>query len=719
MSELRFKVLRRLHPFVPQTMLARVTAYFVGIWAVLAAVSALAASAAVNGLATLCASLSTLVLVAAVGCLAVLAFRWFVQRFLWRLRNRLMVSYVLIGVVPVLLIVFLAALGFLLFAVQYATSQALSQVEVEARSLDFLNTAVLQQYQATRLPAIPERFAGSAEAQQRFPQLTVAIYRGGHRIAGPSSAPPELPAWLKPPFRGIVRQGNDLYLRSVIPGSADAQLVAYSSAPISKALLDRLFKDFGIVRFSSLERVKTATPAVGASASAKSSESSAGKIKLHEKSSATGAEEEREYSLKGTLLAEGGSLPQSSMRWDADHGVGTFAEIRNWQDGEPTFLLLYVRARLSTIYMRLFISRGEMATGAIIGMVAISVIFAIIEIIALLFGLGLSRTITQSIANLYEATQHINRGDMAHRIRIKRKDQLAALQSAFNSMAGNLEKLIEEQKEKQRLESEIAIAQEVQSMLFPHALPKMQSLEVHGVCKPARSVSGDYYDFIPCGEEQMAIAVGDISGKGISAALLMATIHSAVRVYELGGVPRREEAALLAASGSGAHSSAATTVVPGGLQSPAVVLELLNRHLYNSTPTEKYATLFLGVFDGATRQLTYSNAGHLPPMVMAQAGAVRRLEVSGTVIGLFDNMPYQEHSVRLAPGDLFVAFSDGVTEPENDFGEFGEERLLDVLRQFRGEPLERISEEVLRAVADWIGAAEQPDDVTLVLARAL
>ena len=150
---------------------------------------------------------------------------------------------------------------------------------------------------------------------------------------------------------------------------------------------------------------------------------------------------------------------------------------------------------------------------------------------------------------------------------------------------------------------------------------------------------------------------------------------------------------------------------------PAQVLTLLNRHLYQSTPAEKYATLFLSMYDGATRTLTYSNGGHLPPLVISREG-IRKLEHGGTVIGLLDNMAYEEKSVVLQPGELFLAYSDGITEPENEFGEFGEHRLLQLVRENFDLPLARLSEVVVNAVNDWIGSAVQPDDLTLVLARA-
>jgi sigma-B regulation protein RsbU (phosphoserine phosphatase) len=257
----------------------------------------------------------------------------------------------------------------------------------------------------------------------------------------------------------------------------------------------------------------------------------------------------------------------------------------------------------------------------------------------------------------------------------------------------------------------------VQSQLYPQKITQLQSLELHGFCRPARTVSGDYYDFLSVNPEKLILAVGDVSGKGISAALLMATIHSAVRAYSLEGIPiLRETVAVGASSGSdllvAAHGSNGIEASPGAL------LSLLNHQLYASTPTEKYATLFLGVYDGANRRLTYSNGGHLPPLILSEDGLVRRLESGGTVVGLFDNLTFDESSIRLKPGDIFIAYSDGVTEPENDFGEFGEERLLEIVRENRHLPLARITEIVTQAVDDWIGEEEQPDDVTLVLARA-
>jgi sigma-B regulation protein RsbU (phosphoserine phosphatase) len=288
-------------------------------------------------------------------------------------------------------------------------------------------------------------------------------------------------------------------------------------------------------------------------------------------------------------------------------------------------------------------------------------------------------------------------------------------------MTTSIENLVLEQKEKQRLEGELAIAQEVQAQLYPKLITQLDTLEVHGFCLPARTVSGDYYDFLALGSDKLMLAVGDISGKGISAALLMATIHSAIRAYSIEDVSLlremapREPAAIGAIGGSGLMLASESR---GADASPAMLLTLLNHQLYESTPAAKYATLFLGIYDGDTRRLTYANGGHLQPILISDDGSSQLLDCGGTVVGLFDNLTFPEATIQLRPGDLLVTYSDGVTEPENDYGEFGEDRLIQLVSQNRNLPLERITEIVTAAVQDWIGDNEQPDDITLVLARA-
>jgi phosphoserine phosphatase RsbU/P len=390
--------------------------------------------------------------------------------------------------------------------------------------------------------------------------------------------------------------------------------------------------------------------------------------------------------------------------------------IVDWSTGKSDAIGAAVRTRPSVLYDHLFAALGQFVGLVAYTLLAVAAFFAVIELIALIIGTRMTRTVTAAVAQLHEATRHVDRGDFSHRIPVKSKDQLADLALSFNSMTASIEKLMLEQREKQRLENELAIAKEVQEQLFPRHVSELESLEVNGFCRPARTVSGDYYDFLTASSHKMILAVGDISGKGISAALLMATIHSAVRAYSVESLPQmREPVAVGAVGGSGRLMA----TWPEGIEvSPSALLSLLNHQLYESTPPEKYATLFLGIYDGRSRRLTYSNGGHLPPLLIGKDGSVRRLEAGGTVVGLFDNMTYEEGSVSMEPGEIFVAYSDGVTEPENDFGEFGEPRLIELVRENRELPLAQISQTVTTAVDDWIGDKEQPDDVTLVLARA-
>ncbi len=202
---------------------------------------------------------------------------------------------------------------------------------------------------------------------------------------------------------------------------------------------------------------------------------------------------------------------------------------------------MQVRTRPSVLYAHLFAALGEFVEGVEYILLGILIFFAIIELVALIIGTRMTRTVTGAVAQLYDATKHVDRGDFSHRIPVKSDDQLAQLSLSFNSMTESIEKLILEQKEKQRMEGELAIAQEVQAQLFPRQVTELESLEVHGFCRPARTVSGDYYDFLTASSHKLILAVGDISGKGISAALLMATIHSAVRAYSVESLPQMRE----------------------------------------------------------------------------------------------------------------------------------------------------------------------------------
>ena len=628
---------------------------------------------------------------------SVLLFRWLRRKILWRLRNRLIVTYVFIGVIPAVLLVTMAFVTLYGLAGQFAVFLVTSEIHSQLRSLEAANAAVSNEL-AARLqrgdtPAA-ESLAGLRKRDPSWGRRRVCAWYGEKPLPlcdefkGPALA---RPAFVKDRFRDIVRDHNELHLRvatSLLLGSTTLTVV--TSEPFDKELVGNIANNLGeITLFASGVMTFKDAPPSGAGGTA---------------------------SPQPTFTV--GSLPSPADKLDFEIPLaGTSLSVIDWDSGKwERSALVRVRTRPSVLYSHLFAALGEFVQGVAYILIGVGIFFAIIELIALIIGTRMTRTVTAAVAQLHDATRHVDRGDFSHRIPVKSSDQLADLALSFNSMTASIEKLILEQKEKQRLENELAIAQEVQAQLFPRQVSELESLEVHGFCRPARTVSGDYYDFLSASSHKLILAVGDISGKGISAALLMATIHSAVRAYSVENLPQmREPVAVGAVSGAGRVLAA----WPEGVEvSPGALLSLLNHQLYESTPPEKYATLFLGIYDGRSHRLTYSNGGHLPPILIGKDGAIRRLEAGGTVVGLFDNMTYDEGAVQMHPGEIFLAYSDGVTEPENDFGEFGEQRLIDLVRDNRNLPLPQISQIVTMAVDTWIGDNEQPDDVTLVLARA-
>ena len=695
----------------PRTRLARFALLFLGLELLLAGIQQVmvrvGGHAAADGLDGWLSALTVTNLI----LFTILGLRWVRQVLLWRLRNRLLVTYIFIGVIPVLLIVCMALITGYLFANRFATYLVTSSMESEAVALQTANAAIADEL-ASRLSqrGTPDKLRDLHSVYlvtQRFPDAEIVAWLHGapqvlHSIApsAPNFAQPPAQALSENPRAMVLDHGQAFVRATAATKAGKADAIVVSSVPVNPAFLEKVIGSLGEIAIYSLAGL---APGVTITEGETSHE-----VSINEK----------EISAP---LVRGGKLPAPRGRWDIELGFGSFFRTVDWTTGQQVTPVIQVTTRPSMLYSRLNAGQTEYSNIVVAVLVAVAITFGLIELFALIIGLGLTRTITRSVAALYRGTQHVNRGDFRHRIAVKARDQLAALETSFNSMTESLEKLIAEQKEKQRLESELAIAQEVQAQLFPRESVQLHSLELHGICRPARTVSGDYYDFLPITAERLALAVGDISGKGISAALLMATIHSAVRVYEFGGMP--EHATLSAASasvGALAQGNGGRRPAAGGngIHSPREVLWLLNRHLFHTTPAEKYATLFLGVYDGVSRTLTYSNAGHLPPLLIGEDGGLRKLDAGGTVIGLFEEISHDESAVQLRSGDLLVAYSDGITEPENEFGEFGEARLLELLRENRRLPLSQLSERVITAVLDWTGGAEQPDDVTLVLARA-
>ena len=645
--------------------------------------------------------------------LLVLAYRWLKVRMLWRLRNRLIVTYIFIGVIPAILLIAMYFISTYLFAGQFANFVVTSELNTQLRGMEGTNAAVtaeLSQRLSTRQPLIADSLQGLKKADPgRAQQVTCAwVNDTPLPLEGCSKPPFMLAPFLQQKFSGLVTDNGALYLRTALKVAGQQNLTIISSQPLDKEFLEQIAADLG--RITLYGTSANSPPVASPRRPLVEVDDANGKTTVRTARGGLSADTDQQ-GLRPIFVA--GNVPPAATMFDVSTTFPTLLSVVNWSDGKRIRAsALQVETRPKVLYDRLFASFGEFVAVIEFALIAVAIAFAIIELLALYIGTRLTRTVTFAIAQLYEATKHINQGDFSHRIAIRSQDQVATLAASFNSMTASIQNLIEEQKEKQRLQNELTIAHEVQAQLFPRQISELASLEVHGFCRPARTVSGDYYDFVKLDSNRMIVAVGDVSGKGISAAILMATINSAVRAYCLEGIPLIREAALAGLGGNG------SSIIEGVEASPGSLLGLLNHQLYASTPAEKYATMFLAIYDGNQRSMTYSNAGHLPPILLASDGSVRRLEQGGTVVGLFDGMSYDDCDVHLRSDDIFIAYSDGVTEPENDFGEFGEERLIELVRENRGLPLARISELVTEAVSDWIGDREQPDDVTLVLARA-
>jgi sigma-B regulation protein RsbU (phosphoserine phosphatase) len=687
---------------------------------------------------------------AALAAVAVpLGWRVIHQRFLWSLRNKLVLTYLLIGLAPVLLFLTLVVISAYLAAGQFSIHLADTRIEqtLDEMGLDNAGQAgrTARFLGAPRPPELggptqrpgqrpgqgpaqrngqgpgprsgsPADTAQAASAESSASAAVVrsnrrtTLYMNGVLLPGrPGVGPPAfaaqvpadtaatplgLPRWAADlsanPFRGIVLHAQQLFLVVIdqrrIEGSGILSVV--TAMPVNSAFMDVVARDLGRVRLTAM--IAGRKPPVDPE----------------------------------SVTVSGGEEPPAEHLADIQVPFVSTLQVHDWDTDAVENIPVQVRSRPSLLYRQLFgNSLGGIVTSLIrYGLIALCIVFGLVETLALTMALRLSGTITGSVQELYSATQHVDRGDLAHRILpsySNKQDQLGELARSFNRMTGSLERLLVEQHEKERLQSELAIAQEVQANLFPRQMLDLPTLELHGVCRPARSVSGDYYDFLvfhrpnapegePGSECGVGIALGDISGKGISAALLMATLHSAVRAYRFAGEDLH-------------YSGTATPALNDGkvFESPGRILGLLNRHLYRTTQAAKYATLFLAHYDADKAELTYSNAGHLPPMLMSKDGTLRRLDCGGTVVGLIDGVRYEQETVPMRSGDILIAFSDGITEPENDFGEFGEERLREVVARYSDQPLHMISAQVMAALGKWIGAGEQPDDITLVLARQL
>ena len=272
------------------------------------------------------------------------------------------------------------------------------------------------------------------------------------------------------------------------------------------------------------------------------------------------------------------------------------------------------------------------------------------------------------------------------------RDDLSVLTVMANVAAIRIEqtRFAEIEQARQLLARDLEQAAEIQRGLLPARAPRIRNLDIAGHNAPCRTVGGDYYDFFPYGESRVAMVLGDVSGKGMPASLLMMGLQARVQVLI-------EE--------------------PKNL---ADVMTRLNRITSTNCPVNRFITFFICLLDGETGDLTFCNAGHNPPMIVRASGGREQLKGGGPVLGILPTIEYSDHKVKLEPGDCLVIYSDGVTEAADTHGEeFETDRLCETVARHRTEPSAMIVQQVNQRVAEFRGGAPQSDDITLIVARLL
>jgi phosphoserine phosphatase RsbU/P len=600
--------------------------------------------------------------------------RWRSQ-LLWSLRNRLIVAYLFIAVVPViLLLIFASLLGQIIYSQLGAYllfHEVEDRLEMMSNSAEAIAAAESSRTQPMTESALDEALAGQVLLEEKGQLPGLIVNFGGdptyfRAIAGAG----------RQSFKGLVQDGKELWLVALRQAdSPRGRQYIDLSVPVTSEFLEGLAPDLGPVDVTlwqtAEENSKSAVPIGGANNTV-------------------------QY-YRAIMRVKTTNRPLLPAQAWFDPVIDGFSQLNATyvRDGRvvgrehPVFA--FFKARRSQLNHRIFTSVGELGGAKKFELQLIGVVFLLIELAALVIGVRLTRAITRTISDLSQATQAVQAGNLAVRVPVQRRDQLGMLGESFNSMTGSISGLITEQKHLQRLENEISIAREVQDQLFPENFPSVEGVEIEAICKAARSVSGDYYDFIQLSPTKVALAIGDISGKGISAALLMASLQAALRSQ-------------LLTSGSENLGT-------------AELVSRLNKHLVRNTGDDRFATFFVAIYDLGARKLMYTNAGHLPGFCISD-GKAQHLDVGGIVLGIVDDYVYRESCVDVPPNAVVIAYSDGLVEPENAYGEeFGVSRLEAAAHRVRQAAPRKIAESLMTAAEEWAGTPEQADDMTVIVAK--
>ena len=611
--------------------------------------------------------------------ISVFVWRLFVQikrRLLWRVRRKLILSYIFIGVIPSLLI-----LVFFLFAGSLVFMNVSAYLFRDGYETIMEGARLSAQAAATEIGRDPASAITTIERVHRiraktYPAFSIAYLapNGQRDTIGPWQrlpAPDRIPAWLRDEiFAGSLgvpvkdsAGEEDLVVRAVVKvGSGGAGGAVVVDIPLDEQAMHRLHESTGV----RLENVFDSRTVSTSSARASGSSGQSGRSVLFER-----------------------SLAQIDV-WD-------------WATGEKHLDTVALTYRLRELYnhlssaQSLLVSGMRLSDALLLVLVLIGVMFLIIEAVALIMGLALARSITSSVHELFMGTERVRQGDFTHRINIESKDQLGELAASFNQMTGSIENLLQTAAEKKRLEEELRIARQIQMSLLPRGPLDFPGISVTALCVPAREVGGDYYDFFHVGERRLGVLIADVSGKGTSAALYMAELKglmlSLSQIY----------------------------------QSPRQLLLEVNRIISDNLDTRSFITMTYAVIDLNAGVMTFARAGHTPLMYWRADGKqdAQVLIPNGLVVGLRIPGAHQkftelleETTVTLHKGDVLAFYTDGITEAMTDEGDlFGDARLGRLITEHGHLETGDLRERILREIEAFVGAADQHDDMTMILMK--
>jgi serine phosphatase RsbU (regulator of sigma subunit) len=395
------------------------------------------------------------------------------------------------------------------------------------------------------------------------------------------------------------------------------------------------------------------------------------------------------------MLLEDGSQSGKSL-WHHPLGFGlTDVDIIELKEGklERQKMLLVIEVSMASIFEELTSEKNPYGQAVMIALLGIAIMLLIFEAFMFFFGVRITTGFTSAVRSLYRHTKRIAKGDLETKIDIPNEDELGDLAASFNAMTKAVKRGREEAILRAHLEGELVAARKIQEKLLPREMPQLTGFEIAGTSIPSTQVGGDYFDFLDLGKGRLGIAIADVSGKGIPAALLMANLQASLHAQTL------------------------------EVEKVAEVAIRINNLLVNSTDPNMFVTFFYGLLDRKSSTFISTNAGHNPPILLRSGQKIDRLEEGGMVLGFLLDQKYEQQTTTLQPGDILVLFTDGITEArdpdEETVGDklFGEGRLVQVIMDNASLSAREIQAAILQAVTLYTKNTPQEDDITLVVIK--